>query len=141
MTPRGVRNHNPGNIEKGAAWIGLAEDQSSDPRFAVFKAPEYGIRAMVRVLRTYQLKYNLRSIEGMISRWAPPGGGDNNHTDAYIAAVSKEMGIPPDQPFNVMYAQYARPMVKAMIRVENGVQPYPDEVIDKALELANVKET
>jgi len=38
--PRGIRNHNPGNIEKGDPWQGLAADQSGDPRFAVFAAPE-----------------------------------------------------------------------------------------------------
>ena len=46
--PRGIRNHNPGNIDKGADWEGLADDQSSDSRFCVFKDPVWGIRAMAR---------------------------------------------------------------------------------------------
>ena len=31
--PRGIRNHNPGNIIRGAdRWLGMAADQSADAR-------------------------------------------------------------------------------------------------------------
>src|SRR3546814_3413666 len=76
MEPRGVRNRNPGNIDRtGVPWIG--EDRSPEARerehrFCVFKTPEHGFRALVRVLLTYQRKYRLRTVAGMIDRWAPP---------------------------------------------------------------------
>ena len=40
MTARGIRNKNPGNLEQGESWQGLAENQS-DSRFCVFKSMEY----------------------------------------------------------------------------------------------------
>src|SRR3546814_9809935 len=67
MEPRGVRNRNPGNIDRtGVPWIG--EDRSPEARerehrFCVFKTPEHGFRALVRVLLTYQRKYRLRRSE------------------------------------------------------------------------------
>ena len=54
---RGIRNNNPGNIDRNATkWQGMA-DKQDDPRFIVFTSPQYGIRAMARVLLTYQSKY------------------------------------------------------------------------------------
>jgi len=55
--PRGARLHNPGNIRhaRGVIWQGQAEGQP-DSDFVAFKAPEWGIRAMCRVLITYQDK-------------------------------------------------------------------------------------
>ena len=41
MIPRGIRNHNPGNIRHGDKWQGLSAEQT-DSSFCVFDAPEYG---------------------------------------------------------------------------------------------------
>ena len=68
--PRGIRNHNPGNLEKGDPWQGLADDQSADPRFAVFEAPEWGIRAIARLLITYRDKHGVNTVNGVVNRWA-----------------------------------------------------------------------
>ena len=74
--PRGIRNNNPGNIERNATrWAGMTAEQT-DPRFVVFTSPEYGFRALARTLLTYQRKYGLLSIEDMIGRWAPPNEND-----------------------------------------------------------------
>lgn len=127
---RGIRNNNPGNIDrqKGVNWQGMAADQSADPRFVVFSAPEWGIRAMARILRTYQGRGDV-TIAQIISKWAPPS---ENNTNAYIGAVSSEVGIPPNVP--VGPAQMPA-LIAAIIRHENGQQPYPPEVIAKGIEL------
>src|SRR5574337_876096 len=87
MTPsRGIRNNNPGNIRKSSEpWRGLAaaKDQK-DPAFFTFETPEWGIRAMAVILRTYQTKYGLRTIRAIIGRWAPSA---ENDTDAYVDAA------------------------------------------------------
>ncbi len=46
---RGIRNNNPhGNIRWGDDWKGLVpEGQRTDKSFCQFKAPEFGIRAMI----------------------------------------------------------------------------------------------
>lgn len=126
--PRGIRNNNPGNIDrvKGTTWAGAAADQSGDPRFVVFTAPEYGIRAMARILRTYRGR-GLNTIQKIISTWAP---SKENPTAGYITAVSGEVGLAP----NVVVPDAAIPrLIAAIIRHENGIQPYPAALIAKGI--------
>lgn len=133
---RGIRNNNPGNIDRdGTPWQGMADDQSGDPRFIVFKSAPYGIRAMARVLITYQDKHGLRTVRRIIGRWAPPV---ENDTDAYVNAVAASVGVGPDDVIDVHNFNVLRPLVKAIIKHENGVQPYPDGVINYGLQLAGV---
>lgn len=40
-TPRGIRNNNPGNLDKGSPWQGLV-DNPSEPRFCTFKESRMG---------------------------------------------------------------------------------------------------
>ena len=35
-TPRGIRNNNPGNLDKGSPWQGLVANPD-EPRFCTFK--------------------------------------------------------------------------------------------------------
>lgn len=128
---RGFRNNNPGNIEKGENWRGLASDQSADTRFAVFDAPEWGIRAMAVILRNYQRLYSLNTVRGLITRWAP---GHENPTDAYVSYVANAAGVSPDQAINV--AAYLERIIPAMIYFENGQQPYPPATIQRGIDLA-----
>ena len=46
--------------------------QKKETAFCVFSAPRWGIRAMAKILMLYQDRYNLDTVTGMISRWAPP---------------------------------------------------------------------
>lgn len=139
--PRGIRNNNPGNIEAGDQWVGLAapeemtDAQREEQRFAVFRAPEWGIRAMVRLLLKYK-SYGLNTVAGIIGRWAPPG---ENATGAYAAAVAAEMGVEPDAVIDVEDPATMRALVTAIIRHENGQQPYPAATIDRGLELAGLE--
>lgn len=40
-TPRGIRNNNPGNLDKGSPWQGLVANPD-EPRFCTFKDPVWG---------------------------------------------------------------------------------------------------
>ena len=131
-TPRGIRNNNPGNIERGADWQGLADDQSGDPRFAVFKSPVWGIRAMARILDTYQSRHGLNTIQGIINRWAPPG---ENDSQAYAEHVAGKIGISATEPLPAGDSTRSQ-LIAAIIEHENGVQPYPDSLIRQGIELA-----
>ena len=131
--PRGIRNRNPGNIRKSSdRWKGLAPLQS-DPAFFVFEAPLWGIRAMAVILRNYQRRNGLKSPAQIIGRWAPAG---ENDTAGYAAAVSKAMGIDPRAPLDLSNGTTLRTLIAAIIRHENGVQPYDLETIDAAIDLA-----
>lgn len=134
--PRGISNCNPGNIDRTATkWKGMADDQSGDPRFVVFKTPEYGIRALSKTLQTYQSKHGLRTIRGIINRWAPPV---ENDTGAYVNAVARSIGVSPDEPIDVRLLAVALPLAKAIIQHENGQQPYTDAQLKAGLALAGV---
>jgi len=124
---RGIRNNNPGNIDKGPKWIGLADEQP-DSRFSSFTAPEYGIRAMGRLLNNYQRLYGINTVSGLINRWAPDS---ENNTLAYVHHVADTLGVEPHQPITV--ADHLEPLVKVIIQHENGVQPYPDDLIRDGL--------
>ena len=122
--PRVIRNKNPGNIKLGTDWDGLADEQS-DPVFCIFSEAVWGIRALMRILLTYRFTHNRKNIDSIIKRWAPPS---ENDTDAYIVFVSKKMGIEPMDMIDNSIEAYL-PLVKAIIQMENGMQPYDDELI------------
>lgn len=114
--PRNVRNNNPGNIKIGDDWQGASGD---DGTFVKFETPEMGARAMAKVLNNYQKKHGLRTIRGIVGRWAP--AGDNNDPDAYANYVAKEVGIDPNTEvdFSKDPELQAR-IMKKMIDFEGG---------------------
>ncbi|WP_340614303.1 structural protein [Xenorhabdus thailandensis] len=128
---RGIRNHNPGNIRHGDKWQGLRDIQT-DKSFCQFVAPEYGIRAMLKILRNYERKYGDNTIRQFISRWAPP---NENDTESYIAYVCQSVGIASSAVVDVENVAMISRLVKAVIQMENGQQPYSDEIIKQAFEL------
>jgi hypothetical protein len=126
---RGERNNNPGNIRLGIKWQGMAPDQT-DPAFVQFQTPEWGVRAIARILLSYE-KDGITTIRGIINRWAPPS--DNNPTDAYIKNVSTRCNIAPDDYINITDQLFG--LVSAIIYQENGEQPYPDNTIHSGIAL------
>lgn len=116
--PRGIRNNNPGNIRlSSAAWKGKAKVQS-DAAFVTFDTPEYGIRAMARILLNYQSKHKLDTIEEIIDRWAPPV---ENNTNAYIAQVARAAGVKKDDTISLATNRTLfRKIMIAIINHENG---------------------
>ncbi len=134
--PRGIRNNNPGNIRRNNdPWQGLA-DRQIDIEFFTFKNAIYGIRALARLLINYQDKYGLRTIDKIISRWAP---ANENNTAAYARAVANRTGFEEDELLDMHSFADLEPLVKAIIHHENGQQPYTDAEITKALVLAGVE--
>lgn len=134
MTARGIRNNNPGNIRWGDEWKGLVpETQRTDKSFCQFKSAEYGIRAMIIILRNYQRKHGLSTISGIINRWAPT---NENDTQAYIKSVAKATGVDPDQRIDTSDSRFMMKLLQAIIQHENGDQPYGFDIFVKAIDLA-----
>lgn len=130
--PRGIRKNNPGNIVRGTTrWLG--EVAGSDSRFATFETPEAGVRALAKNLLSYQDKHGLNTVEGIISRWAPK---QENATDAYVAAVAREIGVSPTDSLNLRDRNILSKLSTAIIRHENGKQPYTQELIRNGVEQA-----
>lgn len=91
-TPRGIRNNNPLNIRLGKSqWLGaVPESEQTDRSFVQFTEMRYGFRAALVLIRNYQEKHHLYTIEGIVSRWAPP---QENQTEEYIRFVCRKTGI------------------------------------------------
>jgi len=134
MNARGIRNNNPLNLRKGIKWNGLVTNQN-DSAFSVFSSPEYGIRAGAIVLRNYQRKYGINTIRGIITRFAPP---TENNTQAYIDSVSRQFGASPDAPLNLENPRVLLGLIQAIIKHENGVQPYTVATINRGLNMAGL---
>lgn len=126
--PRGIRNHNPGNIRIGSTvWLGqVPKYKQTDKSFVQFETPYYGIRALAKILKNYQRKHGLRTVEEMIRRYAPPV---ENSTDHYVEFVESKVGYGID----MVNLPEACKMVKAIILYENGTVPYSDIDIENAV--------
>ncbi len=132
MQSRGLRNNNPGNIRHGTSqWRGMSSDQSGDPDFVQFDSPEYGIRALARLLRNYQSRYGLYTVRQIINRYAPPA---ENITGAYVDHVARVAGVDPDARIDINEKMV--PVVNAIIKHENGINPYSADVISTGIGLA-----
>jgi hypothetical protein len=135
--PRGVRARNPGNIRKShAEWLG--EIEGFDPDFETFASPEYGIRAMARILLTYFRKHRLKTVAAIISRWAPP---NENDTQSYIEHVCRVCAVDRQDELNVADPDVLHHLVLAIIRHENGRAPdksdwYDAATIERGVKLA-----
>ncbi len=66
----------------------MTPEQKGETRFCVFRSPEWGIRALVKIIQTYERKYSLDTVRGIINRWAPPV---ENDTGSYISQVAKAL--------------------------------------------------
>jgi hypothetical protein len=141
---RGYRNKNSGNIDWNAnnKWQGQVgrETTGSPPRFAVFESHEFGIRALAVLLITYQDRYDLRTIAGLINRWCPPkdAHAGNQRTDLYIKHVSDLTGFSSDERLDLHTYDHIMPIVKAIITHELGGNPYTQSVIDDGLRRAGI---
>lgn len=126
---RGLRNNNPGNIREGKGdstlWVG-ERATDDDPAFEEFTTLPYGIRAATVLFRNYQRLYNLRTIAGLISRWAPPS---ENDTATYIKRVADRVGIGANDPINLT-GPAIYPFLRAVFREENGL--IADSLISEA---------
>lgn len=130
--PRGVRNNNPGNLEASSSnpWVGQT---GSDGRFAKFETPEHGIRALGRNLISYQ-RQGIDTVSDIINRWAPPS--DNNDTTAYIKAVCAQLGVTADQPLDASNPDTLQALCAAIIKHENGSQPYSADQLSTGVSAA-----
>lgn len=118
--PRGIRNNNPGNIRLSkAVWQGQRSPQS-DADFVEFTDALHGLRALMKTLMTYHLKYGLDTVECIINRFAPP---HENATDMYIHQVAKALGVKRTDKINLMAKAVLVGLARAIVRHENGKPP------------------
>lgn len=123
---RGLRNNNPGNIRRSTTPY-KGEIVGEDTAFKTFQAMQWGYRAMFVLLHTYQKRYGLNTIAGVIRRYAP---ANENNTEAYIATVARLSKMDANAGINTQHKATMIPIVAAMSRVENGVDAVPADVLE-----------
>ncbi|MGL4379653.1 MAG: structural protein P5 [Vibrio sp.] len=133
MTPRGIRNKNPLNIEYNKAndWDGQTGVEP-EGRFARFSSAKYGIRAGAKLLSNYMTIHNKWSVIAILERFAP---STENHTANYAKFVANEVGVSVSERLTTSHIPA---MVKAMIKFENGINPYTDDYIKQGCQMAGV---
>lgn len=128
--PRGVRLNNPGNIRKGRSnWKGMAAAQL-DPSYVTFEGSKWGIRALAVLLKNYRAS-GRKTVRQVIERWAPP---TENNTAAYIKHVCSILGVTADQELD--WPDDLSRLAGAIIKHENGFNPYTTTEINEAVALA-----
>jgi len=133
--PRGIRNNNPGNIDRdGTPWEGLSPQQT-DPRFCVFSSAEYGIRALAVVLKTYEDAHGLTTLQEWIDRWAPP---TENNSSAYLADVCTRSGVDATATISIHDLPLAAKVIEAIIAHENGDYIYAPAILNSGISLADL---
>jgi hypothetical protein len=127
--PRGIRNNNPGNIRHDGytGWVGMTG--VDEDGFIIFETAEYGIRAMIRIFRSYARR-GVTTVADIVSTWAPE---TENNTAAYIDHVAQKLGLlSTDDVPTELYPELA----EAIIIHENGKQPYAAATINRGVALA-----
>ncbi|QHC34173.1 structural protein [Komagataeibacter xylinus] len=129
MTPRGIRNNNPGNLNYAHQPGAHLETGVSNPRFAAFPTMADGIQA----LRTQLLRYaerGLTTVASIISVYAP---ATENATSAYIAGLCRQMGVQPDTVLDLHDPATMARLICGITTIENGAGHLGLVQIDQAL--------
>lgn len=102
MIHRGVRNNNPFNIKISSSnWLNkLPRKFNTDGVFEQFFEMKYGLRAGIRLLRNYQLRYGIGEIRFFIQRFAP---SSENDTKRYINFVCEHLRSNGFYVFDISY--------------------------------------
>ncbi len=132
----GIAHNNYLNIKNNPKnpWMGLAELEQDSHGHAIFKSPEYGLRAAILNLRKYWFAYGLRSVLAIVNRWAPPDdtigsrqGNPKNNPSEYADFICKRTGLTRTENLSLFQPNQSvdnvgnlRLLVKAMAEFECG---------------------
>jgi hypothetical protein len=125
--PLGLRQFNPGNIRPGAGFLG---ETGTGGGYAQFESPEYGLRALSRLLGTYGQQRGINTLRGLVSRYAPKSDNPESFEN-YIKYMSDKLGVDPDEEFDL--AGRRSDLIPAIVGFEQGQQPFSKDQISRAI--------
>lgn len=99
-------------------WLGQCGRDSHG--HAVFKSPEWSLRAGTLVLRSYYQRHGIRTVRGIVERFST-----NNHAE-YTKYLCDRLKLDPDEEFNVM--RRMPELVRHMVRFESGSGVKPEHI-------------
>lgn len=125
--PLGLRQFNPGNIRPGAGFLG---ETGAGSGYAQFESPEYGLRALSRLLGTYGQKRGVNTLRGLVSRYAPKSDNPESFEN-YIKYMSDKLDVDPDEEIDL--AGRRAELIPAIVGFEQGQQPFSEDQISRAI--------
>ena len=140
---RGSRNVNPGNV-KGVGYLGqVGQDEKGHAKFATKEAGVAGV-----VDRLYRYNQDAKpgdslsgkqTIRQIMNTYAP--ASDGNDTEGYIARISKQLGVHPDQKIDFKQnPELLKPFVQTIMKNESpGARAYTEAEINKGIEIGSDK--
>lgn len=131
LSPRSVRNNNPGNLEIGQPWEGLSHILKDDP-YCVFVTPVHGFRALAIDLRS-KWKHGLTTIEAIVTRRSPPS---ENPTEAVIKTISDMMGVARDASLDLNGAEQLAALCRAIAVQEAGSWLFSTNDLNMGVQMA-----
>lgn len=119
-TSVGIGAHNPGNLQPGG-------------KEAVYQNDDAGLAAMAENLRRYN-RIGWNTIDDIIDHWSPANGKGNSaeSTANYKAALEKALSVGGAQHLNLNDPAILSQIMPAMIKFEQGKDPYSSDQIAKA---------
>jgi hypothetical protein len=100
----------------GITNYGNIRPEGKSTGFQTYATPEEGLAAIDKNLQSYGKK-GVNTLEGVISRWAPP---NENDTPALIANASKRLGLDPKQPLDMENPAVRQAVGTAIMLQEHG---------------------
>ena len=100
------------SLSNGQVWDG----QIGTDRFghAIFEHPAYSIRACAIILRTYEIKHGIKTVKGMVKRYA------TGNQEAYTKFLCKKLGVNPEQKISL--TERLPDLLPAIIHFETGLK-------------------
>lgn len=112
----GDQNNNWLNIRYNPANNWLGQIGASADGFVQFETPLHSLRASDRTLKNYKTRHGINTLQGVVSRWAPPS--DKNPTENYINFVSQKTGYAADSPIDLDDPTVRENLIAAMMQFE-----------------------
>lgn len=122
----GLRNNNPGNLRAAPNTNGR------NGGFSTFDTSQDGLSAMARQLMLFGDRGN-NTLDSLLNTYAPRS---ENITSAYINSVSGMTGFAANQPLDLHDPATLKTLMSAMIKHENGTQPYSEDDISSSINSA-----
>lgn len=122
----GHANNNPTNLRKcGRHW---ASATGTDPYgHLVFPDEETGLRIAYQVLKTYNKRYHIHSIEHLCGRWVSPQASQKAKQN-WIRTVRQRTHTKPGAKLIFTDPATARMILKGIVYAENSCDEIPDSI-------------
>ena len=129
---RGLKNRNPGNLRTNPGFTWDGQVTFDDKGFVVFSSDVKGIRAVIVDLHTHYVRDMETSVLTLMAAYAPPV---ENNTKEYVDFVAGRLGVGCFDTL-VFDRRCADSLFRAIVKMEQGIQPYDDATIAEGVEQA-----